>query len=119
MTRTRKLYSEAFKLHVLEELRDGKWKSQSDAAAAYGIHPQNIQNWMRQLGFEYLKGRLLYVKTRTELDEIKRLKAELKQLKERLADEVIDHKIDEVALEIVCRRLGTTPDEVKKTAAAK
>lgn len=119
MTRTRKLYSEAFKLHVLEELRDGKWKSQSDAAAAYGIPPQNIHNWMRQLGFEYLKGRLLYVKTRTELDEIKRLKAENKRLREQLADEVIDHKIDEAALKIACRSLGTTPEELKKTNAGK
>ena len=38
------------------------------------------------------------MKTRTELDEIKRLKAENRRLKERLADEVVDHGIDEAAL---------------------
>ena len=37
-----------------------------------------------------------------------------KRLKERLADEVLDHKIDEVALRIAYRNLGTTPDELKK-----
>jgi regulator of replication initiation timing len=54
------------------------------------------------------------VKTTNEIDEIKRLKAENKRLKERLADEVLDHKIDEVALRIACRNLGMTPDELKK-----
>ena len=33
-------YSKAFKLHVMEELRDGRWKTQSDAAVAYGL-PQS------------------------------------------------------------------------------
>ena len=112
-------YSRAFKLHVMEELRDGKWKSQADAAAAYGLRPQSVHAWMRQLGFEHLKGRTIHVKTRTELDEIKRLKAENKLLKERLADEVVGHKIDEVTLQIVCRRLGTTPEEARKTARGK
>lgn len=59
------------------------------------------------------------MKTRTELDEIKELKAEVHRLKMRLADEVLDHKIDEVALQIACRNLGTTPEELKKKAAAK
>ncbi|MBQ7251803.1 MAG: transposase [Kiritimatiellae bacterium] len=112
-------YSKAFKLHVMEELRDGKWKSQADAAAAYGLPQSYIHKWMRQLGFEHLKGRTIHVKTRTELDEIKRLKAGNKLLKERLADEVVDHKIDEVTLQIVCRRLGTTPEEARKTASGK
>jgi hypothetical protein len=57
---------------------------------------------------------MIYVKTHSELDEIKRLKAEVRQLKERLADEILDHKIDEVALRIACRNLGTTPGELKK-----
>ena len=112
-------YSKAFKLHVMEELRDGRWKSQSDAAVAYGLPQSYIHKWMRQLGFEHLKGRTLHVKTRTEPDEIKRLKAENRRLKERLADEVVDHGIDEAALQILCRRLGTTPEEAKNTAGGK
>ena len=69
---------------------------------------------MKRLGFEHLNGRIIYVKTVTEIDEIKRLKAENKLLKQQLADEVIDHKIDEVTLRIACRNLGTAPDELKK-----
>ena len=34
-----------------------------------------------------------------------------------LADEMISHKIDEVALRILCREHNTTPEEVKKAVA--
>ena len=111
----KKRYSEAFKLKVLEELRDGKWKSASEASIAYGLGNMTVYLWMRKLGFDHLKGRVVYMKTTSEIDEIKRLKAENRRLKERLADEVLDHKIDEVALRIACRNLGTTPEELKKT----
>ena len=110
----KKRYSKAFKLKVMEELRDGKWKTVADAAQAYGVSAQGVRYWMKRLGFEHLNGRIIYVKTTSEIDEIKRLKAENRRLKERLADEVLDHKIDEVALRFACRSLGTTPDELKK-----
>ena len=45
-------YSEAFKLKVMEELRDAKWKSVQEAARAYGIAEMSVYNWMNKLGFE-------------------------------------------------------------------
>ena len=65
------------------------------------------------MGFECLKGRIIYVKTTSEVDEIKRLKAELRKAKEMLADEIISHKIDEVALRLACAELKTTPEILK------
>ena len=109
-----KRYSEAFKLKVMEELRDGKWKSIAEASLAYGVSTTGISKWMKALGFEYLKGRMVYVKTHSELDEIKRLREEVKRLKIQLADEILDHKIDKVTLDIACQRLGITPKELKK-----
>ena len=107
-------YSEAFKLKVMEELRDAKWKSAKEAATAYGIAEMSVYNWMRKLGFEHLKGRLIYVKTRTELDRIKELEEQVLRLKQSLADEVLDHKIDVEFLKIACKRAGTTVDDLKK-----
>ena len=110
----RKRYSEAFKLRVMEELRDGKWKTPTEAALAYGMTAQSVRNWMERLGFGHLKGRLIYVKATSEIDEIKRLKEENRKLKVRLADVFLDHMIDKAALEIACNRLGTTPEALKK-----
>jgi len=67
----KKRYSEAFKLKVMEELRDCKWKSATEAAKAYGLSEVTVYNWMHKLGFEHLKGRLIYVKTKTEADRTK------------------------------------------------
>ena len=107
-------YSVAFKLKVMEELRDAKWKSVKEAATAYGIAEMSVYNWMHKLGFEHLKGRLIYVKTRTELDRIKELEEQVVRLKQSLADEVLDHKIDVEFLKIACQRAGTTVDDLKK-----
>lgn len=112
--RDRIRYSEAFKLKVMEELRDAKWKSAQEAARAYGIAEMSVYNWMHKLGFEHLKGRLIYVKTRTEADRIKELEAEVLRLKQNLADEVLDHKLDQAFLRIACQRAGTTVEELKK-----
>ena len=112
-------YSEAFKLKVMEELRDAKWKSVQEAARAYGIAEMSVYNWMHKLGFEHLKGWLIYVKTKSELDRIKELEAEVVRLKEILADEVIGHKLDEEFLKIACRRAGTTVEEIKKALPTK
>ena len=101
----KKRYSEAFKLKVMEELRDGKWKTVAEAAEKYGVSASAVSYWMKRLGFEHLKGRIIYVKTTSEVDEIKRLKDENRKLRSMLADEIIDHKIDEVALRIACKRL--------------
>lgn len=57
-------------------MRDGKWKSATEASIAYGLGHMTVYKWMRKLGFEHLNGRVIYVKTTNEIDEIKRLKAE-------------------------------------------
>ena len=115
----KKRYSEAFKLKVMEELRDGKWKTVAEAAEKYVVSAPTVSYLMKQLGFEHLKGRIIYVKTTSEVDEIKRLKDENRKLRSMLADEIIDHKIDEVARRIACKRLDTTPEELKKKHAGK
>lgn len=119
VTKDKKRYSEAFKLRVMEELRDGKWKSVAEVVRAYGLSETGVRHWMKRLGFGHLSGRIIYVKTASEMDEIKRLRAEVRRLKERLADEVLDHRIDEAALQIACRDLGTTPEDLKKNGGAR
>ena len=47
----------------MEEFRDGKWKTVAEAGEAYGVTPTAIRYWMNRMGFEYLKGRIIYVKT--------------------------------------------------------
>ena len=112
-------YSEAFKLKVLEELKNGKWKTISEASCAYGISATSINYWMSKYGFKHLKGRIIYVKTTTELDQIKALKLENKKLRDQLTDEVLDNRINQALLEILCRQAGMTVEEAKKKIGGK
>ena len=50
--------SMGFKLTVMEDIRDGKWKTVAEAGEAYGVTPTAIRYWMNRMGFEYLKGRV-------------------------------------------------------------
>ena len=56
-----KRYSMGFKLKVREELRDGKWKTVAEAGEAYRVTSTAIRYWMKRMGFEYLKERIIYV----------------------------------------------------------
>lgn len=109
-----KRYSEAFKLSVLEEIKSGKWKSAAAAAVAYGLQGSTIYHWMDCHGYAHLRNRTMSVKTPQEAETITKLKAEIRKLKEALLDEVLHRRIEEECLRLVCGRLGTTPEEVKK-----
>ena len=69
---------------------------------------------MRGLGFEHPKEKLIYMKTRTELDWIKAREKQVLRLKQSLADEVLDHKIDVRFLTITYQRAGMTIDVIIK-----
>ena len=67
--------SMGFKLTVMEELRDGKWKMVAETGAGVRGAPTAIRFRTNRMGFDYLKGRIIHVKTASGADEIKRLKA--------------------------------------------
>ena len=51
-----------------------------------------------------------------ERDQIKALKAQIKQLKHALADVTVDRIIAESTLEVICEQRGLDVEEVKKKA---
>ncbi len=53
-----------------------------------------------------------------ERDQIQSLKAEIQRLKQAIADEVLDRKIAESTLEVICEQRGLDIEEVKKKAGA-
>ena len=107
-------YSSAFKRKILEEIKNGKWESASEAARAYGMHKQVVYTWLDKYGYGHLKGRMYKVVTPQERDLVAELKAENKKLRDMLLDEIVAHRVDEAAMLVACRELGTTPEELKK-----
>lgn len=108
-------YSESFKNQVLTELEKGA--TIRSLQRKYGINGgETIQKWIKKSGNLKLRTKIIRVETPNEKDEIKALKAEIKKLKEAIADTVVDRIIAESTLEVICEDRGLDIEVVKKNA---
>ena len=109
-------YSEAFKSQVLTEIESGQLTI-AEARRKYnivGVH--TIPDWARKSGRFGMVSKLVKVESPKERDQTKTLKAENKRLKEMIADLVLDRKIAESTLEVICEQQGWDIEEIKKKA---
>jgi transposase len=114
------LYSEALKLQVLEELEQGRWKSASEAAEAYGIGGANtVVQWARKYGKGHLLRKVVRVDREEEPRELKRLKERVRQLEGALADAHMDRALNQAFFEQLCRQVKVDPEEFKKKVGGK
>lgn len=116
MERIRRRFSRAFKQKVMEEIRDGKWTSAYHAARMYGIRDHLIYTWMDKFGFAHLKTRIVEVKTMNEIDELKLLRKQVKELKLALAEETLSRQIEQATVQVASGIIGISVDELKKKA---
>lgn len=109
-------YSEPFKHQVLNEIEQGEL-SIAEARLKYGIKGKmTIQKWARKYGSFGVLPKIVRVEKPGEVNRIKVLEAENRKLKEALADSVLDRKVAESTLEVICEQRGWDLEEVKKKA---
>lgn len=100
-------YSEAFKLQVVREIESGRHSCCYAASNAYGIRgTTTVSRWVRDYGKSHLLNKVVRVETADERNELKRLKAECRRLKEALADAHLDLRLERAYLAISCKRNG-------------
>ena len=98
--KTTKRYSDCFKLQVVEEI-EKNGLSINDCRLKYGISGgETIQKWLQKFGKQQLLNKVIRVETRDEIDELKRLRAEYKALKEAYAELSLHHKCSEKVIEV-------------------
>ena len=111
-------YSEAFKMQVVEEIRQGKFATISQAEKAYGIRgTATIKKWIKKYGREDLLPKRVRVETMTEIDELKEAKKRIRDLEKALSDSHMDYCLERAFLEIACQQMGTSREELKKNNA--
>jgi len=109
-------YSEAFKNQILTEIEAGDLCI-TQARQKYGITGcESVQNWARKSGRFGALPKIIRVETPNEINPMKALKDENKRLKEAIADLVLDRKIAESTLEVLCEQQGWDIEEIKKKA---
>jgi len=118
MTKEFITYSEAFKMKVVEEIRQGKFDTILQAQKAYGIRGGNtIKQWIKKYGKEELLPKRVRVETMAEIDELKEAKKRIRDLEKALSDSHMDYCLERAFLEIACEQMGTSRDELKKNNA--
>ncbi len=108
-------YSEAFKQQVVEQMSSGKFASISEAQRAYGIRGMTtIQKWLKKYGKEDLLPKRIRIETMAERDELKEAKKRIRDLEKALSDSHMDYCLERAFLEIACKKIGTTREDLKK-----
>ena len=111
-------YSEAFKMQVVEEIRQGKFATILQTQKAYGIcGATTIQKWIKKYGKDELLPKRVRVETMTEIDELKEAKKRIRDLEKALSDAHMDYCLERAFLEIACEQMGTNREDLKKNNA--
>lgn len=115
MARTMYRYSNAFKQKVIQEIEEGLI-SIAEASRIYEISPQSLYNWIKDYGKDHLIGKVVLVQKRDEIDKIKKLEAEKRQLEAALAKAHLDNFCLESLMSVVEEKYGIS---VKKNSGLK
>lgn len=106
-------YSCAFKLQAVGEVESGKYCA-GEVRRRYGIRGSGtVMRWVRQLG-SGRHGKIIRVEKPEEIDEAARLRAELKRVKEALADAHLELALEKAYLAEACQRMQLTVEGFKK-----
>jgi transposase len=114
-------YSEAFKLRVIRAIEDGEVENLNQARQKYGIRGAGtVESWIRKYGKNQMLGKVIRVENADEQNELKRLRQEIMQLKETLADNTVDLAIERAYTEMLGEAAGIDDLEAfKKKAVTK
>jgi transposase-like protein len=111
-------YSEAFKMAVVREVEQQDLPFEQ-ARRKYGIlGPATVPKWVRKYG-NGSRGKVIRVEQPNEINELARMRAELRKVKEALADAHVALALERAYTELACERAGVDPEEFKKKAAGK
>jgi transposase-like protein len=110
-------YSEAFKMEVVREVETSGLAFDA-VATKYGIRGNGtVARWTRKYG-NGTRGKVIRVERPGEINELKRLKARVRQLESALADANIDSALERAYTRLACKRAGIEDVEAFKKKAA-
>ena len=109
-------YSKGFKMQLVREVESGKGSAWA-VERKYNIKgSQTVMRWVRQYGSGKY-GKLIRVEKADEVNEAARLRSQLRQAKEALADAHMELALEKAFLEVACEQMGQTTEAFKKKHA--
>jgi transposase-like protein len=109
-------YSHAFKMQAVREVESGK-SCAFGVQRKYGIKgATTVMRWVRQYGSGKY-GKVIRVERPDEINESARLRTQLRQAKEALADAHMELALEKAYLEVACEQMDQTVEGFKKKQA--
>lgn len=106
-------YSRAFKMQAVREVESGE-KCAHQVQLKYGIRGcHTVLRWVRQFGSGRY-GKVIRVERADEMRELTRLRQQLRQAKEALADAHLELALERAYLVEACERMDQTVEDFKK-----
>ena len=109
-------YSHAFKMQAVREVENGQNSTQA-VRRKYDIKGDGtVMRWVRQFGSGKY-GKVIRVERPNEISETARLRTQLRQAKEALADAHMELALEKAYLEVACEQMDQTLEGFKKKHA--
>jgi transposase-like protein len=109
-------YSHAFKMQAVREVESGQKDTQA-VRRKYDIKGAGtVMRWVRQFGSGKY-GKVIRVERPDEIIETARLRIQLRQAKEALADAHMELVLEKAYLEVACEQMEETVEGFKKKHA--
>lgn len=111
-------YSHGFKMQLVREVESGK-SDAGEVRRKYNIKgTATVIRWVRQYGSGKY-GKMIRVEKADEVNEGARLRSQLRQAKEALADAHMELALEKAFLSVACEQMGQTTEAFKKKHAGK
>ena len=108
-------YSSCFKRRVIAELERGRFDSIAAARRHYGIGgATTVKGWLKRYGKNHLQAKVVRVETPNEANQIRALKAKIKELEQALGRTQAKKILEEKFLKMACEELGQDVESFKK-----
>jgi transposase-like protein len=111
-------YSQPFKMQAVREVETGQ-SSTCAVTRKYNIKgTSTVMRWVRQYGSGKY-GKIIRVEKVDEVNEAARLRSQLRQAKEALADAHMELALEKAFLGLACEQMGQTTEAFKKKHAGR
>ena len=105
-------YSRGFKMQLVREAEEegmSAWR----VSRKYRVTAPSVMRWLREMG-SGKHGKVIRVERAGEVNELSRLRRELRTVKEALADAHVALAVEKAYVAVACEQLGQPAEDWKK-----
>lgn len=105
-------YSRSFKINLVREA-EAEGNVPYQVSQKYRVSSTTVMRWVREYGSGKI-GKVIRVQNPGEVDELSRLRRELRTVKEALADAHVALAVEKAYVELACEQMGQSEEAWRK-----